>query len=384
MDINERALKLHRKLRGKIEIKPKYNVKSLDDLTLLYTPGVAAACMEIFRNKDLAYEMTSKWNTVAIVTDGSRVLGLGDIGPEASMPVMEGKSLIFKLFADVDAIPICVNTNDTEEIIDLVKKISPTFGGINIEDIDSPRCLEIVDRLEKELDIPVFHDDQYGTGIVTLAALINAFKIVRKKMENAKIVIAGVGAGGIGVAKMLLRAGAKNIIMVDSMGVIYDGRKDNMNPYKEKLAGLTNPNKLQGDLKTVIKGADVFVGLTGKANSITKEMVRSMAEDAIVFGLTNPEPDINPNDAKAAGARIIGTGRSDFPNQINNSLVFPAIFRAVFDSRAKKITEKMRLAAAYALADHIPKNKLNENYIIPKMTDKTVKDRIVKAVLRAI
>ncbi|MBI2545519.1 MAG: NADP-dependent malic enzyme [Candidatus Aenigmarchaeota archaeon] len=383
MDVKEKALELHKKLRGKIEIKPKYDVTSLDDLTLLYTPGVAAASMAIYHDNEKKYDYTSKWNTVAIVTDGSRVLGLGNIGPEAAMPVMEGKSLIFKLFGNVDAIPICVDTNDTEEIIGLVKKISPTFGGINIEDIDSPRCLEIVDRLEKELNIPVFHDDQYGTGIVALAALTNALRVVKKEIDNVKIVIAGVGAGGIGIAKMLLKAGAKNIILVDSLGAVYDGRKENMNSYKEMMAKITNPEKIKGDLKTVIDGADVFIGATGKANSVTKEMISSMANDSIVFALTNPEPDIHPNDAQAAGARIIGTGRSDFPNQINNSLAFPALFRAVFDSRKKKITQDMMLAASHAISNHITPDKLNENYIIPEMTDMTVKDEIVKAVMNA-
>lgn len=382
MGIKERALKLHKKLRGKIEIKSKYPIKSLDDLTLLYTPGVAAASDGIFKNKKLAYDYTSKWNTVAIVTDGSRVLGLGDIGPEAALPVMEGKAILFKLFGNVDAIPICLATQNTNEIVDIVKKISPTFGGINIEDIDSPRCFEIVDRLEKELDIPVFHDDQHGTGIVTLAALLNALKVVQKNLEDVKIVVAGSGAGGIGVTKMLLKGGAKNVIVADSKGAIYQGRKDNMNHYKEKIAQVTNPDKLQGNLEDVVKDADVLIGLTGKANSITKEMISSMSDDSIVFALTNPEPDINPKDAKDAGARIIATGRSDYPNQVNNSLVFPAIFRAVFDAKIKKITDEMKLGAAYTLANYLPRSKLNENYIIPRMTDKGVKDKIVKSIIQ--
>ncbi len=384
MGIKENALKLHKKLRGKIEIKPKYNIKSLNDLTLLYTPGVASASMEIFKNKDLAYDYTSKWNTIAIVTDGSRVLGLGDIGPEAALPVMEGKALLFKLFGDVDAIPICLATQNTNEIIDIVKKISPTFGGINIEDIDSPRCFEIVDKLEKELDIPIFHDDQHGTGIVTLAALLNALKIVKKNLSNVKIVVVGAGAGGTGVTKMLLKAGAKNIIITDSKGAIYEGRKDNMNYYKEEIAKVTNPDKFSGNLEDVVKSADVLIGITGKANCITKEMVRSMVEDAIVFALSNPEPDINPKDAKDAGARIVATGRSDYPNQVNNSLVFPAIFRAVFDTRSKKITTEMKLAATYALVESISKDKLSEDYIIPKMTDKDARKNVVRAVIKAV
>lgn len=383
MSVKDKALKLHKKLRGKIEIKGKYNIKSLDDLTLLYTPGVAAASMEVFKNKELAYDYTSKWNTLAIVTDGSRVLGLGNIGPEAALPVMEGKALLFKLFGNVDAIPICLSTQDTNEIVDIAKKISPTFGGINIEDIDSPRCFEIVDRLEKELDIPVFHDDQHGTGMVTLAALINALKIVKKKLANVKIVIAGAGAGGTGVTKILLKAGAKNILVTDSKGILYEGRVENMNPYKEEIAKLTNHEKVKGTLENAVKNADFLIGLTGVPNSITKEMVKSMNRDAIVFALTNPEPDINPKDAKAAGARIVATGRSDYPNQVNNSLVFPALFRAVFDIRAKKITVEMKLAAAYALADYIPRNKLKEKYIIPKMTDKGIREKIVKAVSKA-
>ncbi|MBI2547311.1 MAG: NADP-dependent malic enzyme [Candidatus Aenigmarchaeota archaeon] len=381
MDISERALELHKKLRGKIEINSKYPVKSLDDLALLYTPGVAAVSMEIFKNKESAYEYTSKWNTIAIITDGSRVLGLGDIGPEAALPVMEGKALLFKVFGGVDAIPICLATQDTEEIINIVKKISPTFGGINIEDIDSPRCFEIVDRLEKELDTPVFHDDQYGTGIVALAALINALKIVKKDMGDVKIIIAGAGAAGVGITKILLKAGAKNILVTDSKGVIFRGRTENMNPYKENLANITNPENIKGGIEDAVENADVLIAVTGKQGFITKEMVSSMSSDPIVFALSNPEPDINPNDAKDAGARIVATGRSDFPNQVNNSLAFPALFRAVFDSGAKKITDEMRLATAYALADYIPADKLNEEYIIPKMTDAGIKESIVKAVL---
>ncbi|MBI1978812.1 MAG: NADP-dependent malic enzyme [Candidatus Aenigmarchaeota archaeon] len=383
MDIKEAALKLHKELRGKIEIKSKYPIKSLEDLTLLYTPGVAAASMEIFKNKNLAYDYTSKWNTVAIVTDGSRVLGLGDIGPEAALPVMEGKALLFKLFGDVDAIPICLATQDTDEIINIVKKIAPTFGGINIEDIDSPRCFEIVDRLEKELDIPVFHDDQHGTGVVTLAALSNALILVDKKLETVKIVIAGAGSAGTGVTKILLKAGAKNIIVTDSKGVIFSGRTENMNPYKEELANTTNPENLQGDVTEALKGADVLIALNGKPNSITVDMIRMMSKNPIVFALGNPEPEILPNDAKECGAKIVATGRSDFPNQVNNSLAFPAIFRAVFDARLEKVTDEMKLAAAYAIADFIPKDKLNEDYIVPRMTDKGLREKIVENILRA-
>lgn len=384
MDIKERSLELHKKLKGKIEINSKHPINSLEDLSLLYTPGVAGPCMEIFKDKKLAYDYTSKWNTIAIVTDGSRVLGLGDIGPEASLPVMEGKAILFKTFGGVDAMPICLNTHDTEEIINIVKKISPTFGGINIEDIDSPRCFEIVDRLEKELDIPVFHDDQYGTGIVALAALMNAMKIVNKKLENAKIVIAGAGAAGIGVMKLLLSADAKNIIVTDSKGIIYRGRTENMNPYKDDIALKTNPQNVQGDINVAMENADVLISVTGKPDSITKEMIKLMEKDSVVFALSNPEPDIDPNDAKEAGARIVATGRSDFPNQVNNSLVFPGLFRAVFDARAKKITDKMKLAAVHALADHIPENELKESYIIPMMTDKNIKEHIVDAVIKAI
>lgn len=384
MDVKERALELHRKLRGKIEIKSKHDVKSLDDLSLLYTPGVAAACMEIFKDKNLAYDYTSKWNTILIVTDGTRVLGLGDIGPEAALPVMEGKSLLFKLFGNVDAIPICLATNDTKEIIETVKRISPAFGAVNIEDIDSPKCFEIVDALEKELDIPVFHDDQHGTGIVTLAALINALKIVGKNIADAKIVVAGAGAAGTGVVNMLLNAGAKNIIVADSVGVLYRGRTDNMNPYKERLAQTTNPDNIGGSVEEAMKGSDAVVALTGRPGFITKEMVSSMGDNPIVFALSNPEPDINPNYAKEAGARIVATGRSDFPNQVNNSLIFPAFFRAVFDARAKKITEKMKLAAAYALTEAVPSDKLSEDYVIPQMTDEGARDNIIEAVVRTI
>lgn len=384
MSLKSKSLALHKKLRGKIEIRSRAEIKSLNDLSLLYTPGVAAVSEKIFKNKNLAYDLTSKWNTIAIITDGSRLLGLGNIGPEASIPVMEGKSAIFKKFGDVNAIPLCLKTQDADKIVEIAKNIAPNFAAINLEDIESPKCFYISEQLEKELGIPVFHDDQHGTAVVALAGLINSLKIVRKKISSAKIVIAGAGAAGIAIAKLLYKYGARNIILSDSHGIIYSGRK-NLNKWKKEVAACTNRKKIKGDLKTAIKGADIFIGVSGIPNLLKPDLARSMARNAIIFALTNPEPEILPPLAKKCkNVAIVATGRSDFPNQINNCLVFPAIFRAALDSRSKKITEKMKFAAAKALADYVPKKKLGVNYIIPKVTDKNVFKKVAKAVYNAV
>ncbi|MBI2578084.1 MAG: NADP-dependent malic enzyme [Candidatus Aenigmarchaeota archaeon] len=374
MGLKEDALDIHRKLKGKLEVNSKTPVKDMKILSLLYTPGVAEVSREIFNDREKVYEYTSKQNSVAIVTDGTRVLGLGDIGPEAAMPVMEGKSVIFKLFGNVDSFPICLGTKDAEEIVNIVKNISPTFGAINIEDIDSPKCFGIVDRLNEELDIPVFHDDQQGTGIVVLAALINSMKVVKKDIRKARIVIMGAGSAGIGTAKMLLSFGATNLLLLDSKGIVYEGRSG-LDKYKEELARRTNKEKMKGGIEEAINGADVFIGVSGRSNILTGGMVRKMSRDAVVFALSNPDPEISPEEAKKGGARIIATGRSDFHNQINNSLVFPGVLRGVLDVRAKKINEKMMLGAALTLAGIAEKN-LSEDYILPKTTDMDVHRKI--------
>lgn len=378
MGLKEDALDIHRKLKGKIEVSSKTPVKDMKILSLLYTPGVAEVSREIFSDKEKVYEYTSKQNSVAIVTDGTRVLGLGDIGPEAAMPVMEGKSVLFKLFGNVDSFPICLKTKDAEEIVSIVKNISPTFGAINIEDIDSPKCFEIVDKLNEELDIPVFHDDQQGTGIVVLAALINAMKVVKKDIRKARIVIMGSGSAGIGTAKMLLSFGAANLLLLDSKGIVYEGRSG-LDKYKEEIAGKTNKERMKGGLEEAVSGADVFIGVSGRGNILTGEMVRKMNKDAVIFALSNPDPEILPDEAKKGGARIIATGRSDYPNQINNSLVFPGVLRGVLDVRAKKINEKMMLGAALTLAGIAEKN-LSEDYILPKTTDMDVHKKIAASI----
>ncbi len=381
MGIREKALALHKKLHGKISIESKAKVKNLRDLDLLYTPGVADVSREIAKNKELAYEYTSKWNTIAIVSDGTRVLGLGDIGPEAAMPVMEGKAILLKIFGGVDAFPICLATKDAEQIIQTEKAISPSFGGINLEDIQSPKVFEIEKRLTAELDIPVFHDDQHGTATVVLAALINAFKVTGKKFESAKIVIAGAGAAGIGIARLLHAYGAQNIFLADSRGLLYRGREEGMNPFKEEALKFTNRGNFRGTLSDALDKADVFIGVSGKPNLVSVSDLEKMDKNAIVLPISNPTPEIFPEEIKKAkNVKIIGTGRSDFPNQINNSLVFPAMFRGVLDARVRKVTEKMKIVAAEALAGYIPDKKLKPDYIIPRMTDKGVFKKVSKAV----
>jgi malate dehydrogenase (oxaloacetate-decarboxylating) len=365
------SIQLSKKLGGKIEIKSKLKL-TRKNLAILYTPGVAEVSKAIAKNKKLAFEYTIKKNTVAIISDGSAVLGLGNIGPEAALPVMEGKALLLKELGGVDAIPIVLATQDTEEIIKTIKNLAPTFGGINIEDISAPRCFEIEERLKKELDIPIFHDDQHGTAIIVLAGLINALKVVKKDIKDIKIIISGVGAAGIATAKLLLRYGAKNIIMIDSSGIIYDGR-DNLNDAKKKLAKVTNRQKLKGGVREALKDADVFIGVSAP-NILTEEDIRNMNKDAIVFAMANPVPEIMPERAKAGGSRVIATGRSDFPNQLNNVLVFPGIFRGVLDSGVKKITDIHKIAAARAIAGLI--KKPTSGKIIPEALDK----RVVKAV----
>ncbi|NLP29212.1 MAG: NAD-dependent malic enzyme [Clostridia bacterium] len=381
MTIYQESLDYHERKRGKIEIVPRAEVKNSKDLSLAYTPGVAQPCLEIEKNPDLAYSYTRRWNTIAVVSDGTAVLGLGDIGPLASLPVMEGKAVLFKTFGDVDAFPIIINSKDTEEIVNTIANISLSFGGINLEDISAPRCFEIEKKLKERLDIPVFHDDQHGTAVVTLAALINALKIVKKDLEAIKVVINGAGSAGVAIAKLLLSSGVKNLIMCDSKGAIHKG-KEYGNESKAEIAQITNPNGLTGSLADVIKDTDVFIGVSAP-NTVTEDMVRSMNKDAIIFAMANPTPEIFPEDAKKAGARVIGTGRSDFPNQINNVLAFPGIFRGALDVRAKDINEEMKIAAAYAIADSISQEELTEDYIIPKAFDMKVQKAVAKAVSAA-
>ena len=376
MDLGIKAINLHRRYQGKLKVASKIPLRNLKDLSLLYTPGVGAVSSLIAKNKKLIRDLTFKRNSVAVVSDGSAVLGLGNIGPEAALAVMEGKAVIFKEFADIDAIPIVLNTQDTEKIIEIVKAISPTFGGINLEDISAPRCFEIENRLKKELDIPVMHDDQHGTAIVVLAALINAAKVVRKKLSGLKIVISGAGPAGAATAKLLLKAGIKNIIIVDSKGIISMKRR-NILLYKKQLAKITNPKKLSGDFDKAIKNADVFIGLS-RPNVFFASDVKKMAKSAIVFAMANPIPEIMPDIAKKAGAAIVATGRSDFPNQINNALAFPGVFRGALDHQVRQITDKMKIKAAYSIAGLV--KKPNPNKIIPSIFDK----RLVKIVAKAI
>ena len=378
MDYNKLALEMHEQNKGKIAVRSKVAVKTRDDLSTAYTPGVAEPCRKIRDNKEEVYRYTAKGNLVAVVSDGTAVLGLGDIGPEAAMPVMEGKALLFKEFADIDAFPICLDTKDTEEIIKTVKNIAPCFGGINLEDISAPRCFEIEKRLKEELDIPVFHDDQHGTAIVVAAGLLNALKFVGKKMEDANIVINGAGSAGISICKLLLQFGAGNVVLVDQKGALCLG-EDWMNPAQKDMAEITNKDKQRGPLTEIIKDKDVFIGVSAP-NIVTAEMVSTMADDAIIFAMANPTPEIMPDEAKKGGARVIATGRSDFPNQINNVLVFPGIFRGALDARAGQITEEMKMAAARAIASIISDDELNEEYIIPGAFD----ERVCKAVAKAV
>ncbi len=380
-DIYAESLELHKRTKGKLEIKSKVPLADKKDLSLAYTPGVAEPCLKIKDNNPLVYEYTAKWNTVAVVTDGSAVLGLGNIGPEAALPVMEGKAILFKEFGGVDAIPICIASQDTEEIIKTVSLIAPGFGGINLEDISAPRCFEIERRLIETLDIPVFHDDQHGTAVVVLAALTNALKIVNKNLPEIKIVISGAGAAGIAIMKFLRYAGAKKIMLCDTKGIICAGRKENMNPAKENALQYLLPS-VNGLLADALKGADVFIGVSGP-DTVSGEMVRSMNKNAVVFAMSNPVPEIMPEIAKRAGAAVVGTGRSDMENQINNLLAFPGIFRGVFDVRALKITEKMKFEASMAIAGYVPENKLSPDYIIPSPLDKKVGEKVAEKVAAA-
>ncbi len=381
MNYNEEAIKKHLEWKGKIEIKSRVQLNNKDDLSIAYTPGVAEPCRRIHENTDDVFKYTRKGNLVAIVTDGTAVLGLGDIGPEAGMPVMEGKAILFKEFGDVDAFPICLATKDVDEIVETVCNIAPTFGGINLEDISAPRCFEIEERLIEKLDIPVFHDDQHGTAIVTLAALINANKITGRKFENLKIVMNGAGSAGIAITKLLQLAGAKNVLLVDSKGIISKSR-DNLNDIKIKMLESTNPENLNGGLADAVRDADIFIGVS-KAGLLSQEMVKSMAKDPIILAMANPVPEIMPEEAKAAGARIVGTGRSDFPNQVNNVLGFPGIFRGALDVRARRIDDSMKIAAAEALAGCVTDDELCEEFIIPNPLDKSVGKKVAAAVANA-
>ena len=381
MDYAKESLRLHGEWKGKIEVVATVPVATKDDLSLAYTPGVAQPCIEINKDVNKSYELTRRHNLCAVVTDGTAVLGLGDIGPEAGMPVMEGKCVLFKAFGDVDAFPLCVKSKDVDEIVNTVYMISGSFGGVNLEDISAPRCFEIERKLKEKCDIPIFHDDQHGTAIVTLAGLLNALKVVGKKKEEVKIVTSGAGAAAISIVKLLLSAGFKNVIMTDRKGAIYEGR-EGLNWIKEEMARETNLEKKAGSLADVIVGADVFIGVSAPG-TLTTEMVKTMNKDAIVFACANPTPEIFPEDAKAGGARVISTGRSDYPNQVNNVLAFPGIFRGTFDVRASDINEEMKMAAAMALANLISDDELNEEYIIPKAFDPRVGPAVAKAVAEA-
>lgn len=381
MDYGKISLEKHAEWRGKIEIKVRAAVDSSEALSLAYTPGVATPCLEIQKDINKSFDLTRRWNTVAVVTDGTAVLGLGDIGPEAGMPVMEGKCALFKAFGDVDAIPLCVRSKDVDEIVRTVELLAGSFGGVNLEDISAPRCFEIEDKLKKCTDIPIFHDDQHGTAVVTLAGVINALKVVGKNIEEVKIVTSGAGAAGIAIIKLLMAMGLKNVIMTDRNGAIYKGR-EGLNPIKEEMAAITNFNMEKGSLADVIKGADIFIGVSAPG-ALTKEMVRSMAKDAIIFACANPTPEIFPDEAKEAGVRVVSTGRSDFPNQVNNVLCFPGIFRGALDVRAKEINDEMKIAAAKAIAGLVSDEELNEEYILPKAFDMRVKDAVAKATAEA-
>lgn len=377
MDYYKESLKLHEKNKGKLAIVCKVPLKNKDDLSIAYTPGVAEPCREINKDPELVYKYTAKGNTVAVISDGSAVLGLGNIGAKASIPVMEGKAVLFKAFADIDAIPICIETQDTDEIINIAKNIAPTLGGINLEDISAPRCFEIERRLQELVDIPVFHDDQHGTAIVVSAASINALKLVGKHFQEIKVVINGAGSAGTAIVKMLMALGVEDIIICDSKGIITKSAMG-LSPSKQELAELTNKEKLTGSLEAAVRGRDLFIGVSGP-KMLTEEMVRTMAKDPIIFAMANPEPEIMPDLAKKAGARVIGTGRSDFPNQINNVLVFPGIFKGALAVRASRITEEMKVAAAYAVADIISEADLKEDYIIPSAFHPGVADAVAQA-----
>ena len=378
MDIRKDSLKKHYEWNGKIEVVTRCPLETREDMSLAYTPGVAEACLEIEKDVNKSFQLTRRNNLVAVITDGTAVLGLGDIGPEAGMPVMEGKCALFKAFADVDAFPLCIKSKDPQEIVKTIQLISGSFGGINLEDISAPRCFEIEKKLKECTDIPIFHDDQHGTAVVVLAALLNALKVVKKDISSAKIVLNGLGAAGTAIAKMLITAGAKNMVLVDKKGIIEENDVS-LGEERQSLAKITNNENLKGDLSVAIKNADVFVGVSAP-NILSEDMVKTMNSDSIVFAMANPTPEIMPDIAKNAGARIVGTGRSDFPNQINNVLVFPGIFRGALDANATEITENMKLAAAKALAEHIKENELSEENIIPSALDKSIAYEVAKAV----
>ena len=390
MTVKKDSINLHKMLKGKIEIRSRVSLDNAFDekgtLGLIYTPGVAYVALEIGHRKKLVYDYTSKWNNVAIICDGTRVLGLGNIGPEAALPVMEGKSVLFKALGDINAIPLCINTQDKEEIIKFVKVIQPNFGAINIEDIESPKVLEIVERLSKEISLPIFHDDQHGTAIITLAGLINALKLVKKELEEARVVISGSGSAGYGIFKILETAGCKDIIVTDTKGAIYGGRPDitDNNPYKKEISLNTNIRKLRGTLQDVIRESDVFIGVSGKADLLSRNMIESMSEDAIVFALSNPDPEIIPSSALKYGAKIVATGRSDFPNQINNAVVFPSVIRALLDLRANNLSEFMLVSVAYAIANIVEDIHLRYDYIIPKVDDPRIIPIVTKTIKKVL
>ncbi|MCI1956033.1 MAG: NAD-dependent malic enzyme [Oscillospiraceae bacterium] len=381
MDYAKVSLKKHYEWKGKIEVVCRAPLKTRDDLSLAYTPGVAQPCLEIQKDVSKSYDLTRRSNLVAVVTDGSAVLGLGNIGPEAGMPVMEGKCALFKAFGDVDAIPLCIRSNDVDDIVNTVRLIAGSFGGVNLEDIAAPRCFEIEKKLKACCDIPIFHDDQHGTAVVTLAAMLNALKLTGKKIGEIKVVTSGAGAAGIAIIKLLIALGLKNVIMCDRRGAIYEGR-EGLNPVKTEMAAITNREKKKGTLADVLKGADVFIGVSAP-HCVTPEMVRSMNKDPILFPMANPVPEIMPDEARKAGAAVIGTGRSDFPNQINNVLAFPGIFRGALDVRASDINDKMKIAAAYAIASFVTDDKLSQDYIIPSALDRSVASAVAKAVADA-
>ena len=381
MDYAKESLKKHYEWKGKIEVIIRTPLDSAEALSLAYTPGVAEPCLEIQKSPEKSYELTRRWNTVAVVTDGTAVLGLGDIGPEAGMPVMEGKCALFKAFGDVDAIPLCIRSKDVDEIVNTVSLLAGSFGGVNLEDISAPRCFEIERKLKERCDIPIFHDDQHGTAVITLAGLMNALKVVGKNIEDVKIVTSGAGAAGIAIIRLLMAMGLKNVIMTDRKGAIYEGR-EGLNPIKEEMARITNLDRVSGTLGDVIKGADVFIGVSAPG-TLTQDMVRSMAKDPVVFACANPTPEIFPDEAKAAGAAVVSTGRSDYPNQVNNVLCFPGIFRGALDVRASDINDEMKIASARALAALIPDDELNADNILPKAFDPRVRDAVAQAAAKA-
>jgi malate dehydrogenase (oxaloacetate-decarboxylating) len=380
--LREEALKIHKKYQGKLGVHSKIPVKDANDLSLAYSPGVAEPCLDIHEDESKVYDYTMKGNLVAVISDGTAVLGLGNIGPKAAMPVMEGKALLFKSFAGVDAFPICLDTTDPDKIVEVVKLLEPTFGGVNLEDIAAPQCFEIEERLRKVCDIPIFHDDQHGTAIVTAAGLINALKLADKKIEDIRVVVNGAGAAGVAIVKLLLHMGVNDVILCDTKGIIYEGRPFGMNPFKEEMARITNKGQKQGTLADALEGADVFVGVSA-AGAVTKEMIRSMNHHPIIFAMANPVPEIMPEDAKEAGALVIGTGRSDFPNQVNNVLAFPGIFRGALDVYAREINVEMKMAAIYAIAGLISDKELNVDYVIPDPFDRRVAAHVAAAVASA-